>query len=85
MYRTLKFTQEALTEALQQLLDADLLVARDATLGIDYRFKHALVRDAAYDSLLKRKRQKLHVQIVDVLEAGFEETVQTHQELLGYH
>lgn len=85
VYRTLKFNQEALDEALRQLIDAELLVARDTAIGIDYRFKHALVRDAAYDSLLKRKRQKLHVQIVEVLETGFGETVQTQPELLGHH
>lgn len=77
--------ETALGTALQQLVDADLLVVRGALPNTVYRFKHALVRDAAYDSLLKRQREQLHAQIVSVLEGQFPEIVETQPELLAHH
>ena len=50
-----------------------------------YTFKHALVQDAAYDSLLKSKRQQLHAQIAQVLEEDFAERVANEPELLAHH
>jgi class 3 adenylate cyclase/tetratricopeptide (TPR) repeat protein len=50
-----------------------------------YFFKHALIRDAAYDSLLKRERQALHGQIAAALRDRFGETRDTEPELLAYH
>jgi class 3 adenylate cyclase/predicted ATPase len=50
----------ALQSALNRLADADLLVAEDTGPEANYRFKHALIQDAAYDSLLKSRRQALH-------------------------
>jgi tetratricopeptide (TPR) repeat protein len=50
-----------------------------------YSFKHALVQDAAYQSLLKSKRQQLHDRIAKVLEARFEQKAQSEPELLAYH
>ena len=50
-----------------------------------YVFKHALIRDAAYASLLKSTRQKLHQRTAQVLEAQFPEVVATQPELLAHH
>ena len=50
-----------------------------------YLFKHALIQDAAYQSLLKSKRQKYHRQIAQVLGKQFTETKETQPELLAYH
>ena len=50
----------ALQSARNRLADADLLVAEDTGPEANYRFKHALIQDAAYDSLLKSRRQALH-------------------------
>jgi class 3 adenylate cyclase/tetratricopeptide (TPR) repeat protein len=50
-----------------------------------YLFKHALIRDAAYESLLKRERQMLHGQIASVLRDRFPETREAQPELLAYH
>src|SRR5262249_58070084 len=50
-----------------------------------YLFKHALIQDTAYQSLLKSKRQQLHQQIAQVLANRFPETVETQPELLAHH
>jgi predicted ATPase/class 3 adenylate cyclase len=74
-----------LLRGLQQLTDAELVYQPGAPPGARYFFKHALVRDAAYQSLLKSKRKQLHTQIAQVLEARFPEIVDTHPELLAHH
>src|SRR6058998_883665 len=50
-----------------------------------YVFKHALIQDTAYESLLKSTRQQYHQQIARVLEERFPETTQTQPELLAHH
>src|SRR4029434_341937 len=50
-----------------------------------YFFKHALIQDTAYQSLLKSTRQRYHQQIAHVLEARFPETTETQPELLAHH
>ena len=50
-----------------------------------YLFKHALIQDAAYQSLLKSKRQQYHQQIAQVLEERFAELKETQPELLAHH
>ena len=50
-----------------------------------YIFKHALIQDAAYQSLLKRTRQQYHQQVAELLEERFPETVAAHPELVAHH
>ena len=50
-----------------------------------YMFKHALIQDVAYQSLLRSSRQQYHQHIAQVLEAQFPDTVATQPELLAYH
>ena len=50
-----------------------------------YSFKHALVRDAAYESLLKSRRQQLHGQIARTLEEKFADVVASQPEILAHH
>ncbi len=57
-----------LREAMRQLVDAELIFRRGAPPEATYLFKHALVRDVAYESLLKTKRIALHARLLDVLE-----------------
>jgi class 3 adenylate cyclase/predicted ATPase len=76
---------EALQDALDQLVNAGLLFRRGTPPEASYRFKHALVQDAAYASLLKSMRQQLHQRIAQVLEARFLDTAETQPELLAYH
>jgi predicted ATPase len=50
-----------------------------------YIFKHALIRDAAYDTMVRSKRQQLHSRIADALITRFSDTVETQPELMAYH
>ena len=66
-----------LAHALTELVDSELVFRRGAAPYATYTFKHALVQDAAYASLLRGKRQQLHARIAQVLEDGFPETAET--------
>ncbi|OED42153.1 hypothetical protein AB833_07550 [Chromatiales bacterium (ex Bugula neritina AB1)] len=70
-----------LEAALTILINADLLFRQEQ----GYSFKHALVRDAAYESLLKSKRQRIHLKIAHVLENQFESLAISQPEIPAYH
>lgn len=72
-------------EELDQLTGTGLVFRRGTPPDAAYTFKHALVQDAAYDSLLKSKRQQLHAQIAQALEKEFPERVANEPELLAHH
>jgi len=74
-----------LQEGLDQLVDAELLYQRGRPPRARYVFKHALVMDAAYNSLLRRPRQQYHRQVAELLEAQFSDIVEAHPELLAHH
>ena len=74
-----------LQQGLRQLVDAELIYQRGLPPQATYLFKHALVQDTAYQSLLKSRRQQLHQQIAQILKQRFPETVETQPELLGHH
>ena len=74
-----------LRQALDRLVGAGLVFARGTPPEASYLFKHALVRDAAYDSLLRHRRQGLHRGIVATLEQRFPEVVQAQPALLAQH
>jgi len=71
--------------ALQQLVEAELLYQRGVPPQATYVFKHALIQDAAYQSLLKRTRQQYHRHIAHVLEAQFPALAEAQPELLAHH
>jgi tetratricopeptide (TPR) repeat protein len=77
--------QPRLHEALDRLSSAGLVFARGAPPEASYLFKHALVQDAAYGSLLRGRRQALHRRIVATLEECFPETVAAQPALLAQH
>ncbi|TVQ58816.1 MAG: hypothetical protein EA355_00960, partial [Rhodobacteraceae bacterium] len=72
--------EAALAEALERLVAAELVFRRGAAPETSYLFKHALVRDAAYESLLRSRRQALHRHLVAILE-----TTGAEPELLARH
>ena len=76
---------DALRQALGQLEAAGLIFARGAGDGTAYAFKHALVRDAAYRSLLKSRRRELHGRIAAALEERFPKAAEAQPELLAHH
>ena len=76
---------EALQDALDQLVKATLLFRRGAPPEATYTFKHALVQAVAYASLLTRQRRQLHAAIAQVVTERFLATVETQPELLAHH
>ena len=77
--------QNELRDALNQLIDAALIFPLGTPPSMRFVFKHALVQDAAYGSLLKSKRRELHGRIAKALEDEFAERVETEPELLAHH
>jgi predicted ATPase len=74
-----------LCSALYQLTEAGLVFCRSTPPRATYTFKHALVQDAAYSTLLRAQRQELHARLAKVLEERFPETVETQPEVSAYH
>jgi predicted ATPase len=77
--------ETALQEGLAQLVAAELLYQRGRPPRARYIFKHALIQDAAYASLLKRTRQQVHQQVAQVFEAQFPAFVEVQPELVAQH
>jgi predicted ATPase/DNA-binding winged helix-turn-helix (wHTH) protein len=77
--------EDDLQAALQQLVGAELIFQRGVPPNARYSFKHALVQDAAYASLLRGRRQELHAQIASVLEARFSDVAASEPEVLAHH
>ena len=74
-----------LHEALARLEDAELVFRRGTPPHASFTFKHALVQDAAYDSMLRSRRQQIHAAIARVLEERFPETAKIEPEVLAHH
>jgi predicted ATPase/class 3 adenylate cyclase len=86
MLRALVEIEEpSLKDGLEQLVDAELLYQRGRAPRASYVFKHALIQDAAYGSLLKRTRQQYHRQVAALFEERFPDTVEQHPELVAHH
>jgi class 3 adenylate cyclase/predicted ATPase len=77
--------EDTLQQGLRQLVEAALLYQQGTPPQAAYIFKHALIQDAAYQSLLRSTRQHYHQRIVQVLETQFAEIVETQPELLAHH
>jgi class 3 adenylate cyclase len=78
-------SQKQLDEALSQLVDAELIYRRGAPPDAEYTFKHALVQDAAYSTVLLSRRQQIHARIAAALESKFIEVASTRPELVAFH
>jgi predicted ATPase len=74
-----------LQAALEKLADADILLVQGLPPASDYRFKHALIQDAAYENLLKSRRQTLHRRTGEVLRDQFADTAAAEPALLAHH
>ena len=77
--------EQILEAGLAQLVAAELIFQRGVPPDASYRFKHALVQDAAYNTLLRSRRQQLHAQIAHGLEEQFPNIVATAPETLAHH
>jgi class 3 adenylate cyclase/tetratricopeptide (TPR) repeat protein len=77
--------QARLDSALNELTKSGLAFRRGKPPEANYTFKHALVQDAAYDSLLKTQRRALHAKIAQILDLQFPNTKDTEPETLAHH
>ena len=77
--------EATLQQGLRQLVEAELVYQRGMPPHATYLFKHALIQEAAYQSLLRSTRQQFHQRIAQVLEARFPATVETQPELVAQH
>ena len=86
MLRAIAARDDATLQAdLAELVEAELLYQRGRPPRATYIFKHALIQDAAYASLLRSTRQHVHQQVARLLETQFSDVVETQPELVAYH
>ena len=76
---------QLLQQALGRLAQSELVSCRGTPPDSVYTFKHALVQDTAYSSLLRSRRAELHARIARAMEKHFPETAQTEPELIAHH
>ncbi len=74
-----------LKAALQQIIDAELILPIGPSAPASFAFRHALIQDAAYGTLLRGERRALHGRIAKALEDKFPETVATQPEIIAGH
>ena len=83
--QVLQMPPAQLDQALDELLRAELVFRRGTPADAGYAFKHALIRDTAYNSMVRSQRALRHAQIADALERSEPQTVAAHPELLAQH
>jgi len=74
-----------LQRELKALVEADLVHRRRGVRNPTYLFRHALIRDTAYESMLREVRRQVHARIASTLEAHFPEVAEARPELLAQH
>jgi predicted ATPase len=77
--------EEDLQRGLRKLADAEMLYVRGIAPDAKYQFKHALIRDAAYEALLKTRRRELHRHVANVVSQQFPDIAQARPEILAHH
>jgi len=75
----------SLQAALKKIAEADILLVQGLPPDSDYRFKHALIQDAAYENLLKSRRQVMHRHVAEILRDRFADTAAAEPEVLAHH
>lgn len=81
----LKIDENDLQLTLARLEDADIIYRVGISPQVLFAFKHALLRDAIYSSLLKSSRRQTHAELAEILEARFPAVVETQPEILAHH
>jgi class 3 adenylate cyclase/tetratricopeptide (TPR) repeat protein len=88
LYRLLKAVAEAvreLDERVERLKAMELIRERQKLPELEYIFKHALVQESTYESILLKKRQELHAQVASAIETLFSERIEEFYSVLAYH
>jgi len=83
--RVAELPDDELTDAVDRLVAARLLVRRRAAQVLTYAFQHALVRDAAYSSLLRKAQEALHAKVARVMTQDFPDIAELQPELVAHH
>ncbi|MDJ0955999.1 MAG: adenylate/guanylate cyclase domain-containing protein [Arenicellales bacterium] len=78
-------TEQVLNEGLEQLEESGLVFRRGSPPDATYVFKHALVRDAAYTTMLRERQRALHQRVADAMQQHYVSVAQTQPELLAHH
>ena len=78
-------TEERLNVELKKLVDAELLFEHGDSVSTNFRFKHALIQDAAYQSLVRGRRQDYHRKIAETLRERYSDVVERQPEILAHH
>lgn len=77
--------EDEMQSALSLLEDADIIYRVGVSPLVRFAFKHVLLRDAIYDSLLKSRRHQIHADIAAILERDFKDVAENQPEVLAYH
>jgi class 3 adenylate cyclase/tetratricopeptide (TPR) repeat protein len=88
LYRLLKEVTEAVKELdghLDALTAAELIREKQKIPELEYIFKHALVQESTYESILLKKRQELHARVASVIETLFSDRIEEFYSVLAYH
>jgi predicted ATPase len=80
-----RLNEEDMVSVLSQLEQADIIYRVGISPSVRFAFKHVLLRDAIYDTLLRSKRQQVHSDIAAILKNDYPELVENQPELLAYH
>ena len=80
-----RLDEVTLRSELSRLVDAEVLYERGTPPATTYVFKHALIQDAAYESLVKGRRREHHLRIAEAIEREFQHVVEVQPELLAHH
>src|SRR5215510_2399625 len=80
-----RLNEEDMVSVLSQLAQADIIYRVGISPSVRFAFKHVLLRDAIYDSLLRSKRPQVHSDIAAMLKNDYPELVENQPELLAYH
>jgi class 3 adenylate cyclase/predicted ATPase len=80
-----RLDEEEMVSVLSQLEQADIIYRVGISPSVRFAFKHALLRDAIYDSLLRSKRQQVHLDIATILKNDYPELVENQPEILAHH
>jgi class 3 adenylate cyclase/tetratricopeptide (TPR) repeat protein len=85
LYAVHPIPESELQQALRSLTDAELLYVRGIAPEATYQFKHVLIRDAAYEALLKSRRKEVHLTVARTIDEHFPLIKEAHPEVLAYH
>lgn len=85
LWATAQIDENEMQSALALLEEADIIYRVGSAPVVRFAFKHALLRDAIYDSLLKSKRQQTHAEIAAILERDYTDLIENQPEVLAHH